>query len=168
MSRVPSLLSLSYRAAKEIRFEDLDLVNDNCYAEIYGKVVEEARNKIKCALRNQMKNLILKSIYLFRTEDPETAANYILSDINNYDKSIWRLALYYSVSSYVLHDKNQYRILDLMNLVDTIINYNDVTCRDRINSKLEIVDAYIKNNKETDLMMYINLYSSIGSRLLPP
>ena len=160
---VPSLIYLSYANAKELNYENRDQCPD-----IYDRVVEESRCKIKKTLRKHMGRIILNTIHLMKTKDMATVINIIFPSMSNYDKSTWRIAMYYGVSSWIIYEKDSERMKDVMDIVDINVSYNDTITRTRVDDKLQIIDTAIHDpNCDTDIWMYIEAFNAIGKNLFP-
>ena len=65
-SNVLSLISLSYKSTQEIRFNEINLTTYNFWRELYERVVDESRYRIKNALKKDKFRIIIKTIYIIQ------------------------------------------------------------------------------------------------------
>jgi hypothetical protein len=164
MSRVPSLLWYSYKCCKDIDYNNRNIINN-----AYDDVICETKERIREILHHHMGKMVLKCIYIVRTCDPITAIEKILiTPPSDYKGSVWRIAMYYAVSSWIRYPNNNDRLKDVMDTVDMLVSFSDYIIRERVNDKLEIIDKAMKlEQNDPDIWMYIEAYNAIGPNLNP-
>ncbi len=166
LSRVPTLLELSWKSCQEITYENLHELHP-VYKEIYDKVVEKARERIRKGLRKNKMKIILNMIYLTRTEELIHTSYRVLGNLTNYRGSIWRIAIYYSVASWVYTEDHAERILEVIDTVDMVLSPTDTYHRCRVEMGLIKIQETLDRGEEPDLAMYCEAYLGCGRNLMP-
>jgi hypothetical protein len=169
-----SLLEISYKKST-LRYEDIiNLEEDNLERMIYDKIVEKARDKIRKCLKQNQSKLILRSIYLLKTSDINTMSNEILGNLSNYNLSIWRISMVHAVTSYILSSTDRERIIDVFDTADMCLPFRDVDEKRNIIEKLLKIQNYSSGldnldnlDTDTDIYLYIDVYTSFGKYILP-
>ena len=143
-----SLLEYSFQKCKD----------KNIIPDIYDKIVEKSRERIRKALRKNKTNIIIKTIFVLKRYGIYHGINFILGDLQNYNKCLWRLSLFHALSSFIFSKTLSKRKEDIFK-----------TCRNYLPSnydKKEIL-KYTEEIEENDLSSYIKVYLSFGKHLLP-
>lgn len=154
-----SLLEYSYMQCKEISIPKEGLEKD-----IYDKIVDLAREKIRKALRKQMGKLILRTIYLIKTRGIYETIEEIIGTFQNYEGSSWRLSMIHAVTSYVCSKTKEERILDIF---DTCNMYFPCKGAERERAKVEEKLVELKEIEEPDIFHYVDVYCQMGNYLFP-
>ena len=114
---------------------------------------------------------MLRTIYLCRTEDIIETCYKVLGNLTYYKGSMWRIANFYAVSSYILSENHNEQIQDILNAVDMIVPYGDIEVRNNVGNALILIDEMVKSGEDPDMFrildMYINAYLGCGKYLLP-
>lgn len=158
-----TLLEISWKNYP-LTFEDvMKLPSDNVYRVIYSKVVDRAREKIRKALRKNKMETTLSMIWSFKNERMWDAAFKFLGNINNYNQSLWKIATYYSIITYISSDIETERIKEVIYDIDMVVPYKNVKIRTEIlNSLYKIQDC-----EESHICMYTDVYMKCGRYLFP-
>ena len=177
---VLSLLTLSY-SKTNVTYEDIMNKPVNSFDRIiYDKVVKEVRLKISRSLNIYRRKLILKYIYIARTEGLRGLVMYACGeDAETYNKlGLWKIALLHSILTYILYDTDEERIEDIKDMAKMLLNKHSKNMND-IRLKLFSLKEGgrkgieggkgIENGKEKgksiDLYQYIDIYLLFGNRL---
>ena len=133
--------------------------------DIYEKVVELARIKIKKALRKQQGKLILKTIYLVKNFGVYEAVGKIIGNFSEYRGSLWRISLLHAVISFISSDTRDKRIKDLIDTADKYLPF-DNPIREKV---IEKYLSYEEDLNKTPLSIfgYIDVYYTFGHFLMP-
>lgn len=163
--KVKTLLEYSYYQSKDLHYENIKN-GDQVFKDIYYRIVSISREKVRKALRKDMTRLILRTIYLLKTTNVIKTVEQIIGDFENYQGSIWRLAMVHATASYVFSSNNNQRILDILDMCETYFPYSD---NEAINEKKRVIQSVnkLKEEEDPDIFQYINTYCCFGNYLLP-
>ena len=142
-----SLLEYSFQNCKE-----------KVHPDIYYKIVEKSRERIRKALRKNKTMIIIKTIYVLKKYGINHGINVILGDLRNYNKSLWRLSLFHSLCSFIFSETLSDRKEDIYR-----------TCRNYLPSDYDDkkILKYTEEIVENDLSTYMKVYLSFGKHILP-
>ena len=167
---VLTLLELSLSHVHNINYDtiyiDKKYGSESVYHDIYDTVVNNARNKIRSYLRNKNLKIILKSIYVLRTEGITELINKILGPLRHYKGSLFRLATVYGVITFVESKNINEILLDLIDMADMTVPFG-APQRNDIYYAIKIIADSRDHNLPIDLMMVIDSYIAFGYFLYP-
>lgn len=127
--------------------------------EIYWKIVDLSRKRIRKALQKQQTEFILKCIYLFQTTGVVNTINETIGNFQNYSGCIWKIAVLHACCSFIFTPEED-RLIDI---VDTINNYLHI---EEVEKREKIIEAMLEINPD-DLSDYIRVYLIFGKSLIP-
>jgi hypothetical protein len=151
-----SLLECAYGKCRE-----LDM-NNSWERDVYEKIVFRAREKIRRALRKNMTEIILKSIYLMKKEGIPSTVSIILGSLYDYKKSLWRLSLIHALANYLFSQTFNERKLSIITTCHVYFPYSGC-----IEEKEKIIDLTSELDSESEFPQYLEIYLSFGKNLLP-
>ena len=157
-----TLLEYSYAKCKELRYEDIQ--KEGLDRDIYDKVVERAREKIRKALRKQMGQLVLRTIYLLKTKTINETVEEIIGTFRDYKGSIWRLSMIHAVTSYICSKNHSERMLDIF---DTCNMYFPCEGADEYKARVGEKIAILREDDDPDVFKYIDVYREMDYYLFP-
>ena len=162
-----TLLEYSYMSS-DLTFEKIMKLNPYSIERlIYDKIVEKARDKIRKALKKDKTRLILRTIYLLKTQNLLTVVGEILGCLTVYKRSLWRLSLVHAASSFINSKKDFERIRDIIDTTDNYLPKNGAEIeKDEILTRIFQLKASEKKG-DTDLNQYIEIYYAFGNFLIP-
>ena len=143
----------------ELSYQNYQGDDDILPEEIYWKVVDLSRNRIRKALQKQQTEFILKCIYLFQTTGVENTINETIGRFKNYQGSVWKIAVLHACCSFIFTPKED-RLIDI---VDTMNNYLHV---EEVEKREKIIEAMLQIDPN-DLSDYIRVYLLFGKSLIP-
>lgn len=162
-----TLMEWSWKSSY-ITFEEvIELPETDNKRLIYDKIVENARKKIRKALRKNKTELTLKMIHLCATQPIIDTAYRVLGNLTYYRGSMWRIATFYAVSSFVFTVDNQERIKDVFSVVDMVLPYKNLYNREAVENGLYEIVETIENGEDPDIVMFTNAYLGCKEYLLP-
>jgi len=144
-----SLLEYSFKICKE-----------EVHKDIYDKIVEKARDKIRKALRKNKTSIILKTIHVLKKFGMKHGINVILGDLKNYNKSLWRLSLFHTLSSFIFSKTLTERKNDIFITCNNYLPCDNILEKEKILKNTEEIE-------EDDLSTYLKVYLVFGKHLLP-
>lgn len=157
-----TLLEYSYTQCKELRYENIQ--KQGLDRDIYDKVVDLAREKIRKALRNQMSKLVLRTIYLLKTKGVNETVEEIIGTFRNYKGSAWRLSMIHAVTSYICSKNHHERMLDIF---DTCNMYFPCQGAEEYKAKVGEKTIILRESEDPDIFKYIDVYRAMDYYLLP-
>lgn len=157
-----TLLEYSYTQCKELSYENIQ--KEGLDRDIYDKVVERAREKIRKALRNQMSRLVLRTIYLLKNKGINETVEEIIGSFRNYKGSAWRISMIHAVTSYVYAETHAQRILDIF---DTCNMYFPCKGAEEYQFKVGEKIQILRESEDPDIFKYIDVYREMDYYLFP-
>ena len=151
-----SLLEYSFKSVKNLTYENIKTQEEK---DIYDKVVEKARDKIRKALRKHKTLLIIKTIYYFKN----FGINYTITNIlgNIYNKSIWRICLIHTLRSFIFSKTLYKRQLDI------IRTYNIFMPTNKAEKEKRKIIKYTNEIQVDDISSYLKVYLAFRKYILP-
>ena len=128
--------------------------------DIYEKVVELARIKIKKALRKQQGKLILKTIYLVKNFGVYEAVEKIIGNFSEYNGSLYRISLLHAVTSFISSNTRDKRIKDLIDTADKYLPFDNPI-------REKVIEKYLAYEEDISIFDYIDVYYTFGHFLMP-
>ena len=132
--------------------------------DIYEKVVELARIKIRKALRKQQGKLILKTIYLVKNFGIYATVEKIIGNFSEYRGSLYRIALLHATVSFISSDTRDKRIKDLIDTADKYLPYDNPI-------REKVIEKYLSYEEDLSIPLsifdYIDVYYTFGHFLMP-
>lgn len=162
---VLSLLELAFSKVPNYDIY-MDQYDESVYHDIYNRVVENSRERIRGYLKQKNMKLILRCIYIARTQGLMELSNEMLGCLLDYKGSLFRLGLVYAVSTYVEATTTNEMILDIMSMVDMILPFNNLR-REKVHEALLPIAHCRDNDMPVDLMMVVDCYMAFGDYLYP-
>jgi len=139
---------------------------ESVYHDIYNKIVKTSRRKIQNYLHQKNSKIILRSIYILRTEDMFNLTLKMLGPLQDYRGSLFRLATVYGVITFVESNTINEILLDIIDMSDMILPDNH-PYRNNVHEELKVIANCRDNNLPVDIMMIINCYMAFGYFLYP-
>ena len=167
-----TLLELAFKNTN-LSFEYImTLPEDYVERVIYDRIVERSRDKIRKALRKHKMQLTLQMIYAFKNDDMIDTCFKFLGFVPQYSKSIWRLATYYAICTFISNNDDKDRIREVIYDMDMVLPYGKSNNFPYINVKqrMDVLDELFiiqHNMGNTDITMYTNVYMKCGKYLYP-
>lgn len=143
-----TLLELSYQ-----KCPDVDLPS-----EIRWKIVNLARQRIKRALQKQKTQIILKTLYMFRTTNVDTTIQEMIGSFQQYRGGLWRIAALHACCSFV-HSKPQDRQMDIVDTINIYLPSYAIEERDKVIEAMLLL-------RPDDLSSLIEAYLAFGDWLI--
>ena len=142
----------------ELSYQNCDVPDDSLPCEIHWKIISLSKERIRKALRKQKTEIILRTLYLFRTSGVEYTIREMIGEFNEYKGCIWRLAVLHACCSFVFSSSENRKI----DIVDTINNYLPIYA---IKERNNVINSMLKVNSD-DLSTLIDAYLAFGKWLL--
>lgn len=156
-----SLLYLSYKLT-DISFSNLPTkYNHPLYYFIYDKVVNKTKLQIRNIMKNHQTKLILRTIYLLKSDGIMTVFNEMLNNPDNSTLSQWRLGMIYGVITFIVFETKDNRINNIIENMNIVLSLNNPN-RNLVNN---CIYKILHTDDPDDLNLYINAYIAFGPSL---
>ena len=140
--------------------------NESVYHDIYDRVVRNTRKKIKSYLKYKNIKIMMRCIYILRTEGMTELTNKVLGPLQDYKGTLFQLSAVNGVATFIESNSINEILLDIMDMTDMTLPYNH-SYRDKVYDKLVVIANCRDNNLPVDIMMVIDCYMDFGKFLYP-
>lgn len=151
-----NLLEYSFRSCRDLNMDN------NWEKDVYDKIVFRAREKIRKALKKNMSQITIKTIYLLRRYGILKAVPIILGNLYSYKKPLWRLSLFHALTNYIF---SKTFIERKLGIITTYQIYFPSSGSKK--EKEKIINLMKKLNSKSEFPKYLKIYLSFGKNILP-